>query len=121
MTTGADPSLPPGAEPVKSAVGQPARSQPTNSGSASGQPASCRSSNSRVMLLVAHTGRPAALRVARVLFAQLAAAGIGVRVLEPEAAELACDAAAVVPVTPSAAVGTEMVLVVGGDGTLLRA
>jgi NAD+ kinase len=75
----------------------------------------------RVMLLVAHTGRPAALRVARVLFAQLAAAGIGVRVLEPEAAELGCDAAAVVPVSPSAAAGTEMVLVVGGDGTLLRA
>jgi NAD+ kinase len=75
----------------------------------------------RVMLLVAHTGRPAARRVARVLFAQLAAAGIGVRVLEPEAAELGCDAAAIVPVSPSAAAGTEMVLVVGGDGTLLRA
>jgi NAD+ kinase len=75
----------------------------------------------RVMLLVAHTGRPAARRVARVLFAQLAAAGIGVRVLEPEAAELGCDGATVVPVSPSAAAGTEMVLVVGGDGTLLRA
>jgi NAD+ kinase len=77
--------------------------------------------NGRVMLLVAHTGRPAARRVARVLFAQLAAAGISVRVLEPEAAELGCDAAAVVPASPSAAAGTEMVLVVGGDGTLLRA
>ena len=82
---------------------------------------SCGPASGRVMLLVAHTGRPAALRVARVLFAQLAAAGIGVRVLEPEAAELGCDAAAVVPVSPSAAAGTEMVLVVGGDGTLLRA
>jgi NAD+ kinase len=80
-----------------------------------------RRAGDRVMLLVAHTGRPAALRVARVLFAQLAAAGIGVRVLEPEAAELGCDAAAVVPVSSSAAAGTEMVLVVGGDGTLLRA
>jgi NAD+ kinase len=77
--------------------------------------------NGRVMLLVAHTGRPAARRVARVLFAQLAAAGISVRVLEPEAAELGCDAAAVVRASPSAAAGTEMVLVVGGDGTLLRA
>jgi len=75
----------------------------------------------RVMLLVAHTGRPAARRVAQVLIAQLAAVGIGVRVLEPEAAELGCDMAAVVPVSPSAAAGTEMVLVVGGDGTLLRA
>ena len=83
--------------------------------------ASSGSAGGRVMLLVAHTGRPAALRVARVLMAQLGAAGISVRVLEPEAAELSCDTAAVVPVTPSAAAGTEMVLVVGGDGTLLRA
>ena len=74
----------------------------------------------RVMLLVAHTGRPAALRVARVLVARLAAAGIGVRVLEPEAAELGLQAP-VVPATEGAATGAEMVLVVGGDGTLLRA
>jgi NAD+ kinase len=72
------------------------------------------------MLLVAHTGRPAALRVARVLVASLAAAGIAVRVLEPEAAELGVPAE-VVPVTEAAADGAEMVLVVGGDGTLLRA
>jgi NAD+ kinase len=108
MRTGAEPTLPPGAGRVASR-------------SPSGQPAGARSAAGRVMLLVAHTGRPAALRVARVLFAQLAAAGIGVRVLEPEAAELGCDAAAVVPVSSSAAAGTEMVLVVGGDGTLLRA
>ena len=75
----------------------------------------------RVMLLAAHTGRPAARRVARVLTAQLTMNGIGVRVLEPEAAELNMDTAEVVPVSPAAAVGTEMVLVVGGDGTLLRA
>ncbi len=75
----------------------------------------------RVMLLVAHTGRPAALRVASVLIRQLTAAGIGVRVLEPEAAELNCATAAVVPASAAAAVGAEMVLVVGGDGTLLRA
>jgi NAD+ kinase len=74
----------------------------------------------RVMLLVAHTGKPAALRVARIMVAQLTAAGITVRVLEPEAAELR-TAAAVVPVSPAAAAGTEMVLAVGGDGTLLRA
>jgi NAD+ kinase len=73
------------------------------------------------MLLVAHTGRPAARRVARILIGQLAAVGIGVRVLEPEAAELAVPTAAAVPASPSAADGTEMVLVVGGDGTLLRA
>jgi NAD+ kinase len=75
----------------------------------------------RVMLLVAHTGRPAAIRVARVLLDKLIAAGISVRVLEPEAADLSCAAAIVVPVSPAAAAGAEMVLVVGGDGTLLRA
>ena len=73
------------------------------------------------MLLVAHTGRAAAIRVARVLVAKLSAAGMSVRVLEPEAVELDCAAAEVVPVSPRAAIGAEMVLVVGGDGTLLRA
>ena len=75
----------------------------------------------RVMLLVVHTGRPDALRVSRVLVSRLNAVGIAVRVLEPEAAELDCGTAAVVPVSETAAVGAEMVLVVGGDGTLLRA
>jgi NAD+ kinase len=75
----------------------------------------------RVMLLVAHTGRPAAIKVACVLVDKLVAAGIRVRVLRPEAADLDCAAAEVVPVSPAAAVGAEMVLVVGGDGTLLRA
>jgi NAD+ kinase len=78
-------------------------------------------SGQRTMLLVAHTGRQAALRVARVLTDELAAAGIGLRVLEPEAAELRCGPAVPVPVSPGAAEGAEMVLAVGGDGTLLRA
>ena len=88
---------------------------------ASANGAAGAAASGRVMLLVAHTGRPAARRVARVLTAQLTMNGIGVRVLEPEAAELNMDTAEVVPVSPAAAVGTEMVLVVGGDGTLLRA
>jgi NAD+ kinase len=130
----------------------------------------------RTMLLVAHTGRPAARRIARAVMARLTAAGVGVRILEPEAVELgvspdlpdpgresatdgpgaalgaagagaapesaaggpglaagaagrelgSADAptgrpATVVPVSPAAAVGAEMVLVIGGDGTLLRA
>ncbi len=79
------------------------------------------SATGRVMLLVAHTGRPAARRAGRALIGKLEAVGIGVRVLQPEAEELGADAAAAVPVTPTAAVGTEMVLAVGGDGTLLRA
>jgi NAD+ kinase len=75
----------------------------------------------RTILLVVHTGRPAALRVARVVMTRLASAGIAVRVLEPEAADLGGDASAVVPVFAGAANGAEVVLVVGGDGTLLRA
>ena len=75
----------------------------------------------RTMLLVAHTGREAARRIARVVVSRLTGAGVAVRVLEPEAAELGCASASVVPVSPAAAAGTEMVLVIGGDGTLLRA
>ena len=74
----------------------------------------------RMMLLVVHTGRAEALRIARVLAARLTAAGIAIRVLQTEAADLDFDAA-VVPADPLAAQGAEMVLVVGGDGTLLRA
>jgi len=73
------------------------------------------------MLLVAHTGRDAARRIARVVIARLTGAGVAVRVLEPEAAELGCPSADAVPVSPAAAAETEMVLVIGGDGTLLRA
>jgi NAD+ kinase len=75
----------------------------------------------RTMLLVAHTGRPAALRVARVMAERLATAGIALRVLAPEADELRLEAVTSVPASPAAAAGTEMVVVVGGDGTLLRA
>jgi NAD+ kinase len=73
------------------------------------------------MLLVAHTGRPAGVRVARLVVHRLSAAGVAVRVLEPEAADVGAGAAEVVPVSPRAASDTEMVMVIGGDGTLLRA
>jgi NAD+ kinase len=75
----------------------------------------------RTMLVVAHVGRPAALRSARLVADRLTAAGIAVRILEPEAAELRCAGADVVPATPAAAQDAEMVIVLGGDGTLLRA
>jgi NAD+ kinase len=75
----------------------------------------------RAVLLVVHTGRPAALKVARLAADRLTEDGIAVRVLASEAAELAIGSAAVVPVSATAAAGTEIVLVVGGDGTLLRA
>src|SRR5262249_7189709 len=41
--------------------------------------------------------------------------------LEPEAADLRCAGADVVPAAPAAAQDAEMVIVLGGDGTLLRA
>jgi NAD+ kinase len=73
------------------------------------------------MLVVAHTGRPAGVRVARTVVDRLTAAGVAVRVLAPEAADLGATSAEVVPVSSRAAQGAEMVLVIGGDGTLLRA
>jgi len=75
----------------------------------------------RTVLVVAHTGRPAALRNARLVVDRLTAAGVNVRVLEPEAAALKCAGADVVPAAPDAADDAEMVIVLGGDGTLLRA
>lgn len=75
----------------------------------------------RSVLLVAHTGRGAALRSTQLVAARLLAAGMTVRVLEDEADELQCDGADKVPATPEAARGVEMVIVLGGDGTLLRA
>jgi NAD+ kinase len=75
----------------------------------------------RTVLVVAHAGRPAAVRSARLVVERLTAAGLAVRVLAPEASELRCAGADVVPATPEAADGTEMVIVLGGDGTLLRA
>ena len=75
----------------------------------------------RAVLLVAHTGRPAALRSARLVLDRLTAAGLAVRVLAAEAPDLRCPAAREVPASAAAAAGAEMVMVIGGDGTLLRA
>ena len=75
----------------------------------------------RSVLIVAHTGRPAAVVSARSVADRLSRAGFAVRVLEPEAAELGLEGARPVHVSPAAAEGAELVVVVGGDGTLLRA
>jgi NAD+ kinase len=74
----------------------------------------------RTVLVTAHTGRAAAVTSARLVVEMLLAAGITVRVVDTEAADLQCPGAEVLPATPDAARGTEMVLVLGGDGTLLR-
>ncbi len=79
------------------------------------------SERGRSVLLVAHTGRPGAVNAAQELTKRLAAAGLAVRVLETEAADLALADVDVVPVEPAAADGAELVVALGGDGTLLRA
>ena len=75
----------------------------------------------RTMLVLAHTGKDKALNSARLVIERLLAAGISVRVTEAEAPELACVDATVVPAGPEAAKGAELIIVLGGDGTLLRA
>jgi len=77
--------------------------------------------STRTMLLVAHTGRADALRSAQAVIDRLTSAGIGVRVTETEAPALECSGATVLPARPAAAEGAELVIVLGGDGTLLRA
>lgn len=68
-----------------------------------------------------HTGREEALDSARLVIGRLCAAGITVRVTEAEAAAIACPGMTVVPPGPDAADGAELVIVLGGDGSLLRA
>jgi NAD+ kinase len=78
----------------------------------------------RTMLVLAHTGKEDALHSARLVIDRLTAAGVAVRVTDPEAAALSCAGVAgvtVVPTGPGAAKGAELVIVLGGDGTLLRA
>jgi NAD+ kinase len=78
-------------------------------------------SNSRSVLLVCHTGRADAVRAAREVLGFLTGAGIEVRVLDSEAASIDSPGVVPVPAKPESAAGVEMVIVLGGDGTLLRA
>jgi NAD+ kinase len=70
------------------------------------------------VLVTAHTGKGSALRSARRVAERLAAAGITVRTL---AGEFNCPGAQEVPASADAAEGAELVIVLGGDGALLRA
>ena len=76
----------------------------------------------REVLLVVHTGRQHNLGMAEKVAGQLIGAGMRLRVLAEEAPDLSpeCYTEVVAP-TSKAAEGTELVLVLGGDGTLLRA
>jgi NAD+ kinase len=72
----------------------------------------------RRVLLVTHGGRADALTLAREVALELCEAGIEVRAETEEATELACGVVAVDANT--AAEGCELVVVLGGDGTILR-
>ncbi|MGY1434803.1 NAD kinase [Streptomyces reniochalinae] len=75
----------------------------------------------RTVFLLAHTGRPAAVRSAELVVQGLLRCGIGVRVLDDEAADLPLpDSVEAVAAKPGAAEGCELLVVLGGDGTLLR-
>lgn len=78
------------------------------------------------VLVVAHTGRKDAVAAAGEVVARLRAAGVSVRLIDDEApivlgAASAAGEVGTVAATPAAATGCDLVVVVGGDGTLLRA
>ncbi|MGA5322820.1 NAD kinase [Streptomyces seoulensis] len=78
----------------------------------------------RTVFLLAHTGRPAAIRSAELVVKGLLRSGIGVRVLEEEACDLPLPGEGGVELvkeaTPQSLDGCELLIVLGGDGTLLR-
>jgi NAD+ kinase len=77
----------------------------------------------RRVLVIAHTGRREAQDVAREFCLGLTKNGLSLRLLEQEATELALDLPEieVVEPHPGAAADCEVVVVIGGDGTILRA
>ncbi|TKK84107.1 NAD kinase [Herbidospora galbida] len=78
-------------------------------------------SDSRSVLITTHTGRDAAVESARLVIDRLLKEGLTVRVLADEAEEVARLGVEVVPADERAAFGAEIIIVLGGDGTLLRA
>ncbi|MFF8293813.1 NAD kinase [Streptomyces sp. NPDC016309] len=76
----------------------------------------------RTVFLLAHTGRPAAVRSAELVVLGLLRCGLGVRVLAAEAADLPLPPTVetVPEASPDVLDGCELLIVLGGDGTLLR-
>lgn len=75
----------------------------------------------RTVFLLTHTGRPAAVRSAELVVHGLLREGLGVRLLGAEAPELHLSPGVeLVGSDPKAADGCELLVVLGGDGTLLR-
>ncbi|RLL66150.1 NAD kinase [Streptomyces sp. Z26] len=78
-------------------------------------------SEDRTVFLLAHTGRPAAVRSAELVVQGLLRHGIGVRVLGDEATDLPLpEQVETVEAKPDVLDGCELLVVLGGDGTLLR-
>ncbi len=75
----------------------------------------------RTVLLVAHVGRPDALDAARGAATRLLEAGIALHATEVDAKALLLPDVEVVAADGAASAGCELALVLGGDGTLLRA
>ncbi|MER5934618.1 NAD kinase [Streptomyces sp. NPDC002054] len=94
----------------------------TASSSSSSSTASSTPSTGRTVFLVAHTGRPAAIRSAELVVQGLLRCGLGVRVLAHEAADLPLppEVELVTETTEGVLDGCELLIVLGGDGTLLR-
>ncbi|MFJ5553037.1 NAD kinase [Streptomyces sp. NPDC093225] len=76
----------------------------------------------RTVFLLAHTGRPAALRSAELVVQGLLRCGLGVRVFAHEAVNLPLppEVELVTEHAPGVLDGCELLIVLGGDGTLLR-
>lgn len=77
----------------------------------------------RTVLVVIHSGRAEAATVAKAFAEDLRVAGIRVRVLDADSAQLAAagmELDDVVPAKPGAAAGCDLAVVFGGDGTILR-
>jgi NAD+ kinase len=72
------------------------------------------------VLLVTHTGRELAMEVAREAFRLLSEAGLVVRLIADEAEALGLDAAEVADDPDKAALDVELIMVLGGDGSILR-
>ncbi|MCW2585188.1 MAG: ATP-NAD/AcoX kinase [Frankiales bacterium] len=75
----------------------------------------------RAVLLLAHTGRAKTAEAARAVGLRLQDAGVQVRLLAEEAEQIGLSGGTVFDSGAEAAQGAELVLVLGGDGTILRA
>ncbi|MFF7159254.1 NAD kinase [Streptomyces sp. NPDC008139] len=94
----------------------------SGTGSEAGRDGQRGTGGARTVFLLAHTGRPAAIRSAERVVKGLLRCGIGVRLLAEEAADLPLPAEVehVTEPGPESVEGCELIVVLGGDGTLLR-